>query len=89
MSQVDSENNAGMQIIHSCLRLSLMTDRHLTAHQYQGLFVALQVIGGQIGLPLFVATMLLARSVKRHFILMNFCFSWIFYSIAYCLTYET
>lgn len=58
----------------------------LTAHRYEGLFISLQVIGGQIGLPLFIATMLLARSVKRHYILVNFCFSWIVYSVAYCLT---
>ena len=52
----------------------------------QPLFIFLQVFGGQIGMPLFVGTLLFAPSVKRHLTLVNFCLSWIIYSIVYCLT---
>lgn len=51
------------------------------------LFVFLQAAGGQVGLPLFVATMLVSSKVKRHMTLINFCWTWIIYSIVYCLTY--
>lgn len=51
------------------------------------LFVTLQVIGGQVGLPLFIGTMLFSKKIKRHLMLVNFCGSWIIYSIVYCLTY--
>ncbi|OCB92249.1 hypothetical protein A7U60_g341 [Sanghuangporus baumii] len=54
--------------------------------KYEALFVFLQVFGGQIGMPLFIVTMLFAPSVKRHLTLVNFCASWIIYSIVYCLT---
>ncbi|KAL5501409.1 hypothetical protein ACEPAH_8669 [Sanghuangporus vaninii] len=52
----------------------------------EALFIFLQVFGGQIGMPLFIVTMLFAPSVKRHLTLVNFCASWIIYSIVYCLT---
>lgn len=52
-----------------------------------GLYVFLQVAGGQVGLPLFVVTMLVSSKVKRHLTLINFCWTWIVYSIVYCLTY--
>ncbi|EJC98875.1 uncharacterized protein FOMMEDRAFT_23277 [Fomitiporia mediterranea MF3/22] len=55
-------------------------------NKYKALFIFLQVFGGQIGMPLFVGTMLLSSSVKRHLTLVNFCVSWIIYSIVYCLT---
>lgn len=51
------------------------------------LYVTLLVFGGQIGLPVFVATMLLSSKVKRHGSLINFCATWIIYSVVYCLTY--
>lgn len=51
------------------------------------LFIILQVIGGQFGIPLFIATMLFSSRVKRHLMLVNFCGSWIIYSIVYCLTF--
>ncbi|KAH8108711.1 hypothetical protein DFH11DRAFT_1069631 [Phellopilus nigrolimitatus] len=54
--------------------------------RYKPLFVFLQVFGGQIGLPLFVGTMIFSRSVKRHLTLVNFCVSWIIYSVVYCLS---
>lgn len=38
-------------------------------------------------MPLFVATMLVSSKVKRHMTLINFCWTWIIYSIVYCLTY--
>ncbi|KAI5120773.1 hypothetical protein M0805_004736 [Coniferiporia weirii] len=50
------------------------------------LFVFLQAFGGQIGLPLFVGTMLIAPGVKRHLTLVNFLASWIINSVVYCLT---
>lgn len=55
--------------------------------KYNALFVVLQVLGGQIGLPLFIATMLIAPNVKKHLTLVNFFLSWIIYSIVYCLAY--
>lgn len=53
------------------------------------LYVTLLVFGGQIGLPVFVATMMLSSKVRRHGSLINFCATWIIYSIVYCLTCVT
>jgi len=48
-------------------------------------YVALHIIGGQIGLPIIIVTFLLAKNVNRHPTLVNFCITWIIYSVSYCL----
>ncbi|TDL26567.1 hypothetical protein BD410DRAFT_882098 [Rickenella mellea] len=57
--------------------------KHLTE-----LLVALQIFGGQIALPLFVGTLLVSGRLRAvaHPVLINFCITWILYSIVYCLT---
>ncbi|TDL26181.1 hypothetical protein BD410DRAFT_826041 [Rickenella mellea] len=56
--------------------------------QMTNILVALQVIGGQVALPLFVGTVLISRKlrVKTCPTLINFCITWIIYSVIYCLT---
>ncbi|KLO12238.1 hypothetical protein SCHPADRAFT_433214 [Schizopora paradoxa] len=49
------------------------------------IFLWLQVAGGQILLPILVLTILLSRNVHRNSVFINFCCSWIFSSIVYCL----
>ncbi|KII94091.1 hypothetical protein PLICRDRAFT_50077 [Plicaturopsis crispa FD-325 SS-3] len=50
-------------------------------------FLALHLIGGHIGLPILVLTFLFAKNVSRHPTLINFCVTWIVYSITYCLSF--
>ncbi|TDL17629.1 hypothetical protein BD410DRAFT_541632 [Rickenella mellea] len=53
------------------------------------LLITLQIVGGQVALPLFVGTMLVLSNkmqVVAHPALINFCITWIVYSIIYCLT---
>lgn len=75
------------------LSVLCFSDRQVAANDpsksiahFRTLFVFLQAFGGQVGLPLFVGTMIMAPSVKRHWTLINFLISWIIYSVVYSLT---
>jgi hypothetical protein len=48
-------------------------------------YLVLHIIGGQVGLPIMVLTFLLCKNVSRHPTLVNFCITWIVYSVSYCL----
>jgi hypothetical protein len=48
-------------------------------------FLALQIAGGQVGLPIIILTFILSKNVHRHPTLINFCITWSISSIAYCL----
>ncbi|KAI5114586.1 hypothetical protein M0805_008629 [Coniferiporia weirii] len=51
-------------------------------------WLALHIAGGQVGLPLAVLTFILASRSSgrpRYLTLINFCITWIVYSISYCL----
>ncbi|KAL7285451.1 hypothetical protein PYCCODRAFT_1467115 [Trametes coccinea BRFM310] len=48
-------------------------------------FLTIHLVGGHIGLPLLVATFLFSKTAKRHPAVINFCVTWILYSIVYCL----
>ncbi|KAF9245786.1 hypothetical protein BU15DRAFT_40756, partial [Melanogaster broomeanus] len=54
--------------------------RHFTS-----VYLALLIIGGQIGLPIVVITALICKKVTWHPTLINFCITWIIYSVVYCL----
>ncbi|KAF7784085.1 hypothetical protein Agabi119p4_250 [Agaricus bisporus var. burnettii] len=49
------------------------------------LFLALQISGGQVGLPIIIATLVLSKKVARHPTLINFFCTWVIYSIVFCL----
>ena len=46
------------------------------------LYLALLVVGGDILLPILVITTLLRKSINKHPVYLNFCISWILFSIA-------
>jgi hypothetical protein len=48
-------------------------------------FIALLVLGGQIGLPVLVLTTLRCKKLNRHSTFVNFCLTGIIYSIVFCL----
>ena len=48
-------------------------------------FFAIHLAGGHIGLPILVGTFLFSKTAKRHPTIVNFCVTWIFYSVIYCL----
>ncbi|KAI0734995.1 hypothetical protein C8Q76DRAFT_765601 [Earliella scabrosa] len=48
-------------------------------------FFAIHLVGGHIGLPILVATFTFSKTAKRHPTVVNFCMTWIVYSIIYCL----
>jgi len=54
--------------------------QHLTS-----VYLALLISGGQIGLPAIVLTASMCRKVTWHPTIINFCITWIVYSIIYCL----
>ncbi|KZT30826.1 hypothetical protein NEOLEDRAFT_39052 [Neolentinus lepideus HHB14362 ss-1] len=53
-------------------------------------YLALHLAGGHIGMPLLVLTLLMSKRISCHPTLVNFCITWILYSICYSLTvYDT
>ena len=51
----------------------------------ESIYLAIQVIGGHILLPLLVITILLKKTVNRHLVFINFCVSWIISSVVYSI----
>lgn len=49
----------------------------------QAVFLALQVVGGHIGLPAILIFTLYSRRVRRDPTFLNFCITWIFSSVAF------
>ncbi|TDL30005.1 hypothetical protein BD410DRAFT_893190 [Rickenella mellea] len=52
----------------------------------EGAYAALHMIGGHVGLPLFVGTIMLSKRLHAHYSMLNFCLTWIIFSIVFCLT---
>jgi len=48
-------------------------------------YFALHLAGGHVGLPILVLTFLLSKEVQRHPVIINFCITWMIYSISFCL----
>ncbi|EPT01513.1 hypothetical protein FOMPIDRAFT_1048669 [Fomitopsis schrenkii] len=48
-------------------------------------YFALHIISGHVLLPLLTATFLLSNRVKRHPTVVNFCVTWVIYSVSYSL----
>ncbi|KZS88477.1 hypothetical protein SISNIDRAFT_490077 [Sistotremastrum niveocremeum HHB9708] len=51
----------------------------------QWIFTGLQVLGGQIALPVLLATFICVKGLQRNFVIKSFCLTWIISSISYCL----
>ncbi|KZT34386.1 hypothetical protein SISSUDRAFT_289168 [Sistotremastrum suecicum HHB10207 ss-3] len=51
----------------------------------QWIFTVLQVLGGQIALPVLLATFICVKGLRRNFVIKSFCLTWIISSISYCL----
>ena len=51
----------------------------------ESIYLAIQIIGGHILLPLLVITILLKKTVNRHPVFVNFCVSWIVSSVVYSM----
>ncbi|TFK77358.1 hypothetical protein BDN72DRAFT_39716 [Pluteus cervinus] len=49
-------------------------------------FFVLHIIGGHVGLPILVAIFHLSKKISRPPTLINFCISWIFFSVFYCIS---
>ncbi|PAV22785.1 hypothetical protein PNOK_0274200 [Pyrrhoderma noxium] len=73
-----------MRYISSDVDPNSVYDLHGLAPAWLGLHIA----GGQVGLPFLVLTLLLSRKFMgrpKFLTLINFCVTWIVYSISYCL----
>ena len=51
----------------------------------ESIYLAIQIIGGHILLPLLVITVLSKKTINRHPVFVNFCVSWIFSSVVYSM----
>ena len=48
-------------------------------------FIALLALGGQVGLPILVLTLLRSKKLTRRSTFVNFCITLIIYSLAFCI----
>jgi hypothetical protein len=48
-------------------------------------FLALQILGGHVGIPLMLLTIFFSRQIMRHPIFVNFCATWILFTLSYTL----
>ncbi|KAF8487891.1 hypothetical protein JB92DRAFT_1463129 [Gautieria morchelliformis] len=51
----------------------------------QAIYLALQIIGGHIGLPILLLFSIFPKKAPRNLIFLNFCFTWIFSSITFSI----
>ncbi|KAF8476487.1 hypothetical protein JB92DRAFT_3050655 [Gautieria morchelliformis] len=51
----------------------------------QAVYLALQIIGGHIGLPILLLFSIFPKKPPRNLIFLNFCFTWIFSSITFSI----
>lgn len=49
------------------------------------LFLVFQILGGQVGMPLILVIIFLSRQIVRHAIFVNFCVTWVLFSLSYVL----
>ncbi|EJD03173.1 uncharacterized protein FOMMEDRAFT_156547 [Fomitiporia mediterranea MF3/22] len=54
-----------------------------------GLFFAILIIGGHIGIPLILLTISLCKKLQRHPLLLGFLTSWVLYTTSFCLLLYT
>ncbi|KAF8499311.1 hypothetical protein JB92DRAFT_2982489 [Gautieria morchelliformis] len=52
---------------------------------FQGTFLTMQILGGHIGLPIFLLFSIFSKGLQRNLTLLNFCFTWILSSIAFSI----
>lgn len=48
-------------------------------------FLVLLVLGGHVGMVLILSTILLSRHILRNPIFVNFCITWMLYTLSYTL----
>ncbi|KAF8462491.1 hypothetical protein JB92DRAFT_3150376 [Gautieria morchelliformis] len=53
--------------------------------QQQAIYLALQMIGGHIGLPILLLFSIFPKKAPRNLIFLNFCYTWTFSSIIFCI----
>ncbi|KAF8504280.1 hypothetical protein JB92DRAFT_2967902 [Gautieria morchelliformis] len=56
-----------------------------TLRQQQAKYLALQMIGGHIGLPILLLFSIFPKKAPRNLIFLNFCYTWTFSSIIFCI----
>ncbi len=74
-----------MSLKLTLLSVSFVSDDTSENNEFQlGLFLAFQIVGG-LGNIVMLITALVSRRVVRHSTWINFCFTWIIYSLSYTL----
>jgi hypothetical protein len=53
--------------------------------QQQAIYLALQIIGGHIGLPIILLVSIFPKKAPRNLTLLNFFFTWIISSITFSI----
>lgn len=49
------------------------------------IFFVFQIIGGHLGVPIVLLTLIFRKGMKRHPMLINFLVTWIIYSTSFCI----
>lgn len=88
-------NDDYVPLANDLLAISLLVSCHRRAAKdmpkpniaLTGVFLALHISGGIIGLPIAAVTIVASKQVSRHPTLINFCITWIISSLIYTLLY--
>lgn len=52
-------------------------------------FMVLQVLGGHVGMSIMLLTIFTSRKIARHSVFINFCMTWVLFSLSYTLLLYT
>ena len=50
-------------------------------------YVGLHIAGGHVGMPVLVLLFLCSKRIQRPVTVINFCITWILFSMSYCLSW--
>lgn len=49
------------------------------------IFFVFQIVGGHLGVPVILLTLIFRKGMKRHPMLINFLVTWVIYSTSFCI----
>ncbi|KAF8512972.1 hypothetical protein JB92DRAFT_2925778 [Gautieria morchelliformis] len=82
----DGHNVDNVQLLltpNASAQLDIHNRQDEQLRQQQAIYRALQIIGGHIGLPILLLFSIFSKTAQRDLTFLNFCFTWIFSSIAF------
>ena len=71
--------------VRQCYCHPVLIHTYLELRKEQTIFFSLQIVGGHVGLPILLIASILLRKPRPDLTFINFCFTWVFSSIAFSI----